>query len=364
MRTHSLLWRVAIATALVWPVSACDNKAGPSGNNSGGNQSPQLELKGVAAVAPGASAQFTANIRLRDGTRQDVTGHVSWRSANPAVLGITEGGLATGAGSGETVVTAVYNAISATTSVIVVPTGTYRVTGTVTEAGTPSGIGGANVEAIRDGVAVLDTTTDSSGAYRLYGVPSNAQLRISHDGFQTSTRQLTASAHTTQNVPLVRSGSALDLNGRYTLTVAVNGSCQSFSSSPLPAELRRRTYTADVTQNGGDLLVSLSGATFAKSSGGLGDHFRGTTTQNGALFQLGDYWSFYYYGIYPDVAERMSDGTVLVIGGTASTTLSASGLNGTLGGNMSQFGSDFPQFAWLGWCGTNNTNTIQFSMAK
>jgi hypothetical protein len=363
MRTNSLILRVAIATALVWPVLACDNKAGPSGTTTS-TQSPQLELKGQATVAPGASAQFTANIRLRDGTRQDVTAHVSWRSGNPAVLGMTDGGLATGAGSGETVVTAVYNAITATTSVIVVPAGTYRVTGAVTEAGTSSGVGGAVVEAIRDGVAVLDTTTDGSGAYRLYGVPSNAQLRISRDGFLTFTRQLTASGHTTQNVALVRSGSVLDLNGRYTLTVSVNGNCQSFGSTPLPMELRRRTYTADVTQNGSDLLVNLSGATFAQNSGGLGDHFRGTTTSNGATFRLTDYWSFYYYGNYPDVAERMSDGTVLVVGGTASTTLSASGLNGTLAGDMSYFGSAFPEYAWLGWCATNSANTMQFSMAK
>ena len=257
-----------------------------------------------------------------------------------------------------------YNAITATTSVIVVPAGTYRVTGTVTEAGTSSGVGSAIVEAIRDGATLLDTMTDGSGAYRMYAGPGNAQLRITHDGYQTSTRQLSASGHTTQNVALVRSGSAFDLNGRYTLTVSVNGACQSFGGTPLPADLRRRTYTADVTQNGSDLLVSLSGAMFAQNGGGLGNHFRGTSTGNGATFRLNSYWDFYYYGLYPDLAERMSDGTVLAIGGNASTAVSAAGLNGTLLGDMSYFGAPFLEGAWLGWCAANNTNTIQFSLAR
>ena len=358
MRTHSSFWRLAIAGALCLAIWACDNKAGPTPNPQ--SQNPQLELSGPATVAPGASAQYTARVRLRDGTRQDVTAHVSWRSANPAVLGMSEGGLATGAGNGEVVVTAVYNAINASTSVIVVPVGTYRLTGTITEGGSNASVGGALVEAIRNGDTVVGTTTDGSGAYRLYGVPGNAQLRITRDGYLPSTTQLSLTGHVTRNVSLIRTGSALDLTGRYTLTVNANGTCQSFGAPGLPADMTRRTYTADITQSGLDVLVTLSGASFAQNSSGLGDHFRGTVNTTGATFRLNEYWNWYYYNIYPDVVERLPNGNMLVLDGTATTTASASGLSGTLNGEVVQLASDLNS-QWIGYC---SSRSFQFSLTK
>jgi hypothetical protein len=55
----------------------------------------------------------------------------------------------------------------------------------------------------------------------------------------------------------------------------------------------------------------------------------------------------YYY--YPDVVERLSDGTILLVAGSVRTTGTAAGLFGQLDGELSHY-SAFPNGALLGTC--------------
>jgi hypothetical protein len=103
--------------------------------------------------------------------------------------------------------------------------------------------------------------------------------------------------------------------------------------APLAEELRQRTYTAVLTQDNARVTVVLSGRDFASANGSLKNMFSGIVTATGATFDLTEIVD-YYYGTIQDVVERLSNGTFLVITGHAVTTLTESGLAGTLNGSL------------------------------
>jgi hypothetical protein len=177
-------------------------------------------------------------------------------------------------------------------------------------------IPGAKVEVI-DGPS---TTTDGNGAYRLYGVPAEADVRVTTDGYAVYEQHFQLTTHTSFNfrmeVPPVP-----PVSGNYTLTLESASSCHA--THPLAEELRRRTYDATVTQNGTLLLVVLTEKRFSSYSDG---RFYGWVTASGASFNLEEStW------VSP-VTEDLPDGSVLEIWGTAQTTRLSSGFSGALDG--------------------------------
>ena len=114
------------------------------------------------------------------------------------------------------------------------------------------------------------------------------------------------------------------------MTVEAGNSC---GVPPLANDLRRRTYAADIAQNGARLTVTLSGAPLA-AAGGPRDRFSGIADLSGANVELRSIRDDYFSDLpdHPDVLEALADGTALVIAGRAALVQTPTGLSGKLTG--------------------------------
>src|SRR5262245_15624264 len=72
-----------------------------------------IVISGPNPIEPGEMRQFSATARLSDGTSQDVSSTVSWRTSNAATLSVTTGGLVTALTAGEGVISVTYQNRSA-----------------------------------------------------------------------------------------------------------------------------------------------------------------------------------------------------------------------------------------------------------
>jgi len=219
-----------------------------------------------------------------------------------------------------------------------VPDGTLFMIGTVTDAEFSSApLDGALVQVTPGS---LSATTGSDGLYRIYGVPPGAEVRVTKTGYEplVQTVGLTSNGH--QDFALRLSGARLILSGLYTLAIDAAAGC-----SALPADLQHRRYDAVLTQSGLTVNVSLTEPRFGVS-GGRGNQFSGRVDGSGATLKLGSYvyaWDWGVIPIYPDVAERLPDGTFFVVEGTAAGTASADGILGTLDGGLTNYDARFPE---------------------
>jgi hypothetical protein len=276
-------------------------------------------------------------------------------------------------GLGEALLTATVpvatGAIGGTREIVVVPEGTFRLVGTVRDAEFPTLlIPDARVESIP---GPAPTTTDADGRFRLYGVPSNADLRITRAGYEPLVRRLQLSAHVSQHFSLALPGPRPSFAGNYTLALDVTTPCPS-----LPTDLLHRRYDAVVTQSGVDVMVTLDAQRFRLNGANNGNRFSGQADAGGARFTLERYGStgyngYYYYYVgpidYPSVAERLTDGTFLVPFGTADTSVTPSGLSGSLRGGLGRWGASFPANPVLqGACASINFGlfTMQLTMTR
>jgi len=273
---------------------------------------------------------------------------VQWVASPPSFLRVDANGVATGGPfSGGAAVTAEVKQpngtlLSRSLGVTVVPQGTFVLSGVVTDAEIPTlPVRGARVDVLPGSLSVL---TDTGGFFRIYGVPPNPQIRIAAAGYETLTESLQVSGDVRQDFRLPLSGPRLNLTGAYTLTVEVTAGCGD--NPPLPQHLRRRQYDAFITQTGLGLQVALTEPRFLVVNG-AGNRFGGQV-QSGASATFALDWTDEGY---PNVVERLGDGTFLVIWGTVSTTGSAGGLSGPFGGSMAQYAAGFPgTLTLLGIC--------------
>ena len=307
-----------------------------------------LRIEGPDSLAPGQSVQFSAVAQMSDGTTKVATylQNIQWGSFSPGdyLIQINSTGLATaGQTSGDAFVSVHVpvprGGLESTKEVTVLPDGTYRLVGRVAEVEFPT----AFIEDARVTVnpGSLATTTDANGEYRLYGVHPNAEIRVTATGYQPHVEQLQLDRNTTKDIRLALSGQRVTLSGSYTLTIDLTGSCVGPQS--LAPELLHRTYEADATQNGSTVVVTLTEPRF-RVDGERGNSFQGRADASRIHFDLSPlYLYYYYYGpIYPDVAERLSDGSYLVPSGSVFVTRSGNRWSGQLAGFMSKWDSRFP----------------------
>ena len=319
----------------------------------------RVEITGPASVAPGGTARLAVMAKMSDGSTRTMADGPEWKTSNPSLLVVAADGTVSGRKVGEANVTAVVESrnvmpLTSVREVVVVPDGTFRVIGRVTERDAPGPVPAATVEVIAAGVVVAAATTDADGRYRLYGVPPDAAIRATREGYAPVEVRDPIASHTTLNFALTLLEPRPDLSGTYRLTIEAGGTCPG--SRPLPDHLRQRTYVATVTQMGAQLDVRLSGATFAIDNHGNGNHFFGRVEPSGVTFTLDrgftDYYYFYYYYLaeYPDLSEQLPDRTVLAISGSAAVSTSPTGMSGSLTGSMSLYSAAFPQIDVLGGC--------------
>jgi hypothetical protein len=211
--------------------------------------------------------------------------------------------------------------------------------GQVTDAEAPSlGVFGARVEVTPGGLVAF---TDSEGRYRLYGVPADADIRVTAEGYLPHERRVQLTGHATEDVPLTLSGPRLMLNGPYTLAIDTATNCLGLSP-----DLQHRSYAAVVTQTGPAIEVTLTEPRFRVNEIGRGNRFTGRVAGTIASFTLDSFNPDDYPDVgppgYPNVVERLSNGTFLVVQGTALATASAGGVSGTLNGRFAGWGPGFP----------------------
>jgi hypothetical protein len=328
----------------------------------------RTDIVGPDSLVPGGSAQYSVIQYFSDGSSAPAVS-VTWSSSQPALLHVNGAGLVTAQAPlrGEATLQAEATATGATgrrrvsRDILVLPAGTFRLVGTVTEADTSNvPVDGARVEAAVDEVpsspVATFATTGPDGRYKLYGVPGDAHLRVRRDGYVTNAENIHLSGHETRNFHLRLERPRLALAGDYTMTVETTD-----ARCGLSTDLRRRTYDAVVDQDGPYLTVKLSGPRFLLS-GGQGDRFSGVVTTTGATFDLRTFRDYYYYRnnpAHPDVVEMLSDGTLLVVAGLPALTLSPSGLGGQAGylGLTHYRGASFPGVVYLNSCPARLTLT-------
>ncbi len=94
-------------------------------------------------------------------------------------------------------------------------------------------------------------------------------------------------------------------------------------------DLKKRTYTATITQTGPVFRVEFSGASFIDNNG-LGHGFSGRVQPGLISFEIGDG----YYTPYPDIIESLGGDRALVIMGSGTLNPSGTDWAGLLSGEL------------------------------
>jgi hypothetical protein len=249
MQWPSIFSRAVGGLVLFVLSAACNSPTGPGGNQAEPNRN-RLEITSATAVAPQQTTEVQAFLVGANGARQDVTARVTWTTSNPAVLSVSSGGRVTGGAVGEATLRASFDDLSGSTTVIVVPAGTFRLAGTVRPSGSTRLIADATIQLITASSDVLTAATGPDG-FRFYGVAGHGRLRIWGRGFHPYETEVDIQDHLTHDVSL----SAIDIGGSYTLTLSASSRCRQ----ELPEVVRTRTYTATIAQVDGSLTLTAHG---------------------------------------------------------------------------------------------------------
>jgi Carboxypeptidase regulatory-like domain len=288
----------------------------------------RVEIVGLDSIQPSESVQYSAIGHQSDGTTRDLTNEASWQATDPSVLTISSTGLATGHNRGEVYLSVSAGASGGSRNVMVLPSGTYRLAGTVKDEGT--GVAGARVEITAGAGRGFAAITDIFGSYSVYGVAGDIEVRVTRTEFQELRRSLRVTSHQTAHFDLSLSWPRPDVAGTYPLTVTADAAC----GAELPEEVRARTYTAVVRQAGPRVMVTLEGSTFYPSPGGtMRNTFGGVIDPNGIRFVIHPAIGYYYY-YEVSVLEALSPGMFFQFSGTAGTTLTPGNLSGVLSGRV------------------------------
>ena len=164
---------------------------------------------------------------------------------------------------------------------------------------------------------------------------------MSKDGYQTHTQNLVVTDDSPSlAVALALVRPRLDISGSYTLTVTADPNC----GSGLPEQLRTRSYRAVLTQVGPQVNVTLTGASFAISRRGGGDHFTGRIEPTQLVFSLPQLDSYYYgsYGdpYYPNIIEEVTGPNYLAIWGNVAAVGTSGSFSGALDGAFEIYSFD------------------------
>ncbi|HXG89630.1 MAG TPA: carboxypeptidase-like regulatory domain-containing protein [Vicinamibacterales bacterium] len=266
-----------------------------------------------------------------------------WTTTNSPVLTVGSTGLATGKDRGESSVTARFGGRSAGAPIFVLPRGTFRLAGTIRESG--FGIAGVAVTVISGVGEGLTTLSGSTGSYVFYGVSGPVQLRAKKEGYFNAVLPLDVTAPRTYDFEMAPERARGDYRGSYALTISAPSCRTSNILGPFPDTARRRVYTANVTQEGPRLTVTLSDADFIVTNG-RGNSFVGfVDTTEVIRLSISDAYVFgdEYISGHFDIVERFND-TALVVAGTASVGGTPALLSGTLSGSILIARSSPPPF--------------------
>lgn len=326
----------------------------------------RVEITGPGEMPPGSTQQFRATAHFVDGTSRDVTNDALWISSRVGVLTVARGLATSGPTLGESRIRASFNGPFGESDVIVVPPGTYRVMGMVTEAaGNGYGVSDAQVEAATP-AGVLSTRTLVTGEYRLYGVAGVTEVRVTKTGYQPLVRSINMARHDRVDLELRFEQTRPNLAGTYALTIAADPAC----GSQLPDDVMSRRYTAVITQKGPQLTVKLQGGTFANEISGVRDKFLGSVETGRPEFRLQDFFDDGLCGVsgpshecffVADVVEELGASTYFNPTGTVVATESGSTISGALDGTIYVRGPQASKYPVTASC---KSSSHRFTLSK
>jgi hypothetical protein len=318
-----------VLAALVPACNDSKSRFSPSSLPSGSPRVVGLTIAGPDRIPPGATEQYRLVEHLNDGSSRDAVGEVTWRSTDESVLSVSPAGTATGRNRGEASISASFSASTAVKpAVMVIPPGTFKLEGTVMDAGFP--VPGVRVAVVAgEGTGQSSSVTDDR--FRLYGVVGAIEVRATAPGYTTATERLTVSGHQFHTFNMTPSAPREQLAGRYTLTIAAASSCAAL----LPEPTRVRTYAAIVTQSGPELSIKLENAQFYRRGDRTYDRFVGTVQAGRVIFNLFDLDYYFYYDL-PAIIEQVPQPAshLLSISGTVFSMVSGRSRSGTLNGQL------------------------------
>jgi len=347
---------LAAAVAICGLSASCDD-AKPLADNPLAPSPPTfvtLELTGPTTLAPGESVAFTLMARVTNGKDTDVTSTSVWNSTNASVLTSVGPGRYRANTAGDSQISVNYGRLSASREVVIVPTGTFRVTGRVTESDGPFPISGARVQA-RDGSGNGPSTeSDGSGFFRLFGVAPDSEIVVSRAGYSENTRHVTIDKHSTVNFEMNLNGPRPRLDGTYAVTLDLSGCRDGFRQ-----EYAHRAYTAVVQQSGSSIEVRFTEPAFAVNSANRGNLMQGRVEGTGLYLSAQSFYYYYYGpGDYPLLVELLPDDSRLVVSAYVSLAELGGSYTGKLTGSASNYGARFPNDKYLGSC---NSGQLTFT---
>jgi hypothetical protein len=323
---------LAIALAVAATLAACRGKSPtspttpPPAPAGPGVAITAIALTGPGTVPLGQTVQFTATAQQSDGTTRDVTREATWSSFNTSLLSPGPTGQFTGRAKGQAGVRVSMAGRSATMAdIVIVPEGTFRLIGTVRDAGT---LIDADVRIDDEAMGRTDVRA-VDGRYTVYGVRGNVRVTIEKSGYEPAVKSQVIDRHQTIDVELTLTRPRTELAGRYTLTITAVPDCPA-----LPAELALRSYPANVTQSGATITVTLDGSQFVASAGRTLNRFSGIVEAERIVFKIAPVLDafYYYYFLSPDILEQVGSNSYYAFEGTAVAALGGSTLSGTLSG--------------------------------
>jgi hypothetical protein len=350
----------ATVAVMVGFVSGCSHPTGPTGTPNGKAVSMvALKIIPPDSIAPGQTVSFVATASMSDGTTQDYTQKVAWSALPNSVLSITrDTGVATALTAGDVTISAVFQTLPCCQAQImrtVLPPNTYRLTGKALESGFP--VQGAAIAVLSGVGAGLSATTDSDGAYRLFGVAGPIQIKFSKPGYDEIVKPFTATQNDVLDFPEAHQTAPMpSLTGTYTLTLTADPACPTIPSksvAALPDDFRQpRSYAVSVTQDGPGLTVTLTGSAIMTGE----NQFTGRVEPDAIGFQIG--WGYFGYGLKDGVAEQVSSSQWFVFGGNVYAQRSGSAMTGQLNGALEIYTPSSPTSYTLGAQCVASNNTM------
>ncbi len=347
MLIRSRVVAVVLTAGAAFALASCDKGPTRPGGGGGSSAVNRIEIVAPPEIAPGEGVQLRANAIKSDGSLENVTDRAQWTSGTSEIVQLSATGLATVGNRGEVFVTARFGGVSGTARIWVLPTGTFRLSGSVKEI--TFGVAGVSVTVVSGIGEGLTTETGADGAYALYGVSGSVRIRLKKPGYLEGVQEVNVTTHRTQDLEIVPERPRTDYRGTYTLTITAASRCWG-SSGAFPEAAKRREYTARVAQDAARLTVTLSDANFIMM-GDRGNSFVGSVDISDSIkFTISDTDFYYYYFGSPDIAERFDD-TTLIVSGTVSARGTPALVSGPLNGYLLiSSRSSFPFYPFSSSC--------------
>jgi hypothetical protein len=307
-----------------------------------------LELTGQTTLAPGATSEFTLIASFSDGTRTDVTSTAQWRINSAQFASSLGQGRYRAVANGEATVHVRYSDRDVSREIVIVPDGTFRVTGRIFEDDGVTPVSLAHVRVRDREESGLSTNADVNGFYRLYGVRPEVDFVVTRAGFaETERKHLTIDTHTILNISLPLAGPRLTVDGNYTVTFDWSNCSNGFRD-----DLRRRVYGAVLKQSGAEVEVRFTEPSFVHNSANRGDLMQGHVDPSGMYLNAdsGFYYSYYGAPSSPFLVELLPDSYRLTTTGAAFLPQSGGRFSGAMTGRaqLSRGSAQFETF--LGEC--------------